>query len=124
MTFRQHTEFVIRRAKINGKCFDYIAQKRGLTKRILVTLCKTLILPLVLYCAPVWTLDNYTRLNRFQEFILRNIMETTYNSNFKAAELLLIHPLQQTELANKRIDELYYNIKSTGAKHAHKQGRI
>ena len=76
-----------------GKASPVMHEKRDLSRRILVTLYKTLILPLVLYCAPVWTLANYTRLNSFQGFILRNIMKTTHNPNSKAAEVLGLPPI-------------------------------
>ena len=90
MTFKQHTEAVIGRGKNKWKELRlHCTKKWGLSRRTLVTLYRTLILPLVLYCAPVWTLANYTRLNNFQSFILRNIMETTLNPNSKAAEVLL-----------------------------------
>ena len=75
---------------MNGRPLPAFHKKWSESRRTLVTLYKTLILPLVLYRAPAWTLVTYTKLNCFQGFILRNIMETTYNPNSKAAEVRLV----------------------------------
>ena len=50
---------------------------------------KTMILLALLYCTPVRASQNITKLTKFQHTITCSIMETRYNANSAAAEVLL-----------------------------------
>ena len=63
--------------------------KWGLSRHTLTVMYKTLILLALLYCTPVWASQNITKLTKFQHTITCSIMETRYNANSAAAEVLL-----------------------------------
>ena len=64
-------------------------KKWGLSRNTLVLLYKSLALPTLLYCAPVWANQNTKKLESFQSFINRDILETRYYPNSIATEVLL-----------------------------------
>ena len=66
----------------------------GYSRNTLVLLYKSLILPSLLYCAPVWAHQNTKMLESVQSFINRDIVETRYYPNSMATEVLLgIQPI-------------------------------
>ena len=53
---------------------------------------RTLIPPTLLYCAPVWLNQNAAKLQTFQAFINRNILQTRLTPNESAAKVILGTP--------------------------------
>ena len=92
-SFKDHTELVVARCKNKWRELRFHCTSRwDLSRNTLTTLYKTLILPTLLYCAPVWSNQNAAKLQTFQAFVNRCILQTRFNPNESAAEVLLGTP--------------------------------
>ena len=92
-SFKDHTELVVARCKNKWRDLRIPCTSRwGLSRNTLTTLYKTLILPTLLYCAPVWSNQNAAKLQTFQSFVNRTILQTRFNPNESAAEVILGTP--------------------------------
>ena len=92
-SFKDHTELVVARCKNKWRELRIHCTSRwGLSRNTLTTLYKTLILPTLLYCAPVWSNQNAAKLQTFQAFVNRSILQTRFNPNESAAEVILGTP--------------------------------
>ena len=81
-SFKDHTELVVARFKNKWRELRIHCTSRwGLSRNTLTTLYKTLILPTLLYCAPVWSYQNAAKLQTFQAFVNRKILQTRFNPN-------------------------------------------
>ena len=88
-SFKDHTELVI--ARCNNKWRElriHCTSRWGLSRITLTTLYKTLILQTRLYCEPVWSNQNAAKLQTFQAFVNRSILQTSFNPNESAAEVI------------------------------------
>ena len=61
----------------------------GLSRNTLTTSCKTLVLPTLLYCVPVWSNHIAAKLQTFPAFGNRYILQTRFNPNKSASEVIL-----------------------------------
>ena len=83
-SFKQHTDSTTARCLNRWRELRYhCTGKWGLSRHTLTVMYKTLILPALLYCTPVWASRNITKLTKFQHAntlrILRKRFETTGN---------------------------------------------
>ena len=92
-TFKNHTQLMVARCKNKWRELRIHCTSRwGLSRNTLTTLYKTLILPTLLYCAPVWSNQNAAKLQTFQVFVNRCILPTRFNPNENAAVVILGTP--------------------------------
>ena len=70
----------------------------GLKQATLIKLYKTLVLPRLLYAAPVWARKHTQALSRFQYTALKLILGTNTNFNQLAAEILCSLPPMQLQI--------------------------
>ena len=92
-SFKDHTELVVARCKNKWRELRIHCTNRwGLSRNTLTTLYKTLILPTLLYCAPVWSNQNAAKLQPFNAFVNRSILQTRFNPNERGAEAVLGTP--------------------------------
>ena len=92
-SFKDHTELVVARCKNKWRELRIQCISRwGLSRNTLTTLYKTLMLPTLLYCAPVWSNQNAAKLQTFQAFVNRSILQTRFDPNKSAAEVILGTP--------------------------------
>ena len=89
-SFKTHAEKITARCKGRWKEMGIHCKKKwGLSRNTLVLLYKSLVLPTLLYWAPVWANQNIKKLESFQSFINRDVLETRYYPNSMATEVLL-----------------------------------
>ena len=92
-SFKDHTELVVARCKNKWRELRIHCTSRwGLSRNTLTTLYKTLTLPILLYPTLVWSNQNATKLQTFQAFVIRSILQTKFNPNESAAEVILGTP--------------------------------
>ena len=91
-TFKDHTKLVVARCKNKWRELRIHCTSRwGLSRNTLTSLYKTLILPTLLYCT-VWSNQNAAKLQTFKAFVNRSILQTWFNPNENAAEVILGTP--------------------------------
>ena len=92
-SFKDHTELVVARCKNKWRELRIHCTSRwSLSRNTLTTLYKTLILPTLLYSATVWSNQNAAKLQTFQAFVNRSILQTRFNPNERATEVTLVTP--------------------------------
>ena len=92
-SFKDHTQLVVARCKNKWRELRiHCTSSWGLSRNTLTTLYKTLILPTLLYCAPVWSNQNAAKLQTFQAFVNRSILQTMFIPNESAAKVILGTP--------------------------------
>ena len=73
-TFKDHTELVVARCKNKWRELRiHCTSRYGLSRKTLTTLYKTLILPIMLLFAPVWSNQNAAKLQTFRAFVNRSV---------------------------------------------------
>ena len=94
-SFEKHAEKITARCKGRWEEMRFQCIKiGGLLWNTLVLLYKTLNLPTLLCCALVWVNQNTKKLESFQPFVNRDLLEIRYFPNSMATEVLLgIFPL-------------------------------
>ena len=87
-SFKKHAEKITVRCKCWRKEKRILfTEKQGLSRNTLVFLYKTLILPTLLYCAPVWAIRDTKMIENSKLFVYCDILETRYSLNSMATEV-------------------------------------